>query len=65
MAKQISQETFDTVVKENIAEFEMEPEEALNDAVQQFEAQVGLVDVVKLNGYSQANTVCKYMSLCM
>lgn len=40
MAKQISQETFDAVVKENIEEFEMDPEEALNDAVQQFEAQV-------------------------
>ena len=40
MAKQISQETFDAAVKENIDEFEMEAEEALNDAVQQFEAQV-------------------------
>lgn len=40
MAKQISQETFDAVVKENMSEFEMEAEEALNDAIQQFEAQV-------------------------
>ena len=40
MAKQISQDTFDVAVKENIAEFEMDPEEALNDAVHQFEAQV-------------------------
>ena len=40
MAKQISQETFDAAMKENIDEFEMEAEEALNDAVQQFEAQV-------------------------
>ena len=40
MAKQISQETFDAVVKENIEEFDMEAEEALNDAIQQFEAQV-------------------------
>ena len=40
MAKQISQDTFDAVVKENIEEFEMEPEEALDDAIQQFEAQV-------------------------
>ena len=40
MAKQITQETFDAAVKENITEFEMEVEEAITDAVQQFEAQV-------------------------
>ena len=40
MAKQISQETFDTAVKENIEDFEMTPQEALDDAVSQFEAQV-------------------------
>ena len=42
MAKQISQETFDAVVRENMEEFEMEAGEALNEAVQQFEAQVRL-----------------------
>ena len=40
MAKQINQETFDDVVKENIAEFEMSVEEAIADAVSQFAAQV-------------------------
>lgn len=39
MAKQITQETFDDVVKENIEEFEMSVEEAIADAVQQFESQ--------------------------
>jgi hypothetical protein len=40
MVRVISQETFDEVVKENIEEFDMSPEEAVQDAVQQFEAQV-------------------------
>ncbi|XP_045216650.2 armadillo repeat-containing protein 6-like [Mercenaria mercenaria] len=39
MAKQISQETFDDVVKENIEDFEMSVVEAVADAVQQFESQ--------------------------
>jgi len=42
MAKIISQETFDSVVKENIDDFEMTEEEAISDAVKQFEAQVGV-----------------------
>lgn len=36
---QISQETFDQVVVENIEEFEMDGEEALGDAVEQFKSQ--------------------------
>ena len=40
MAKQVTQETFDSVVLENIEEFEMCPEEAVLEAVKQFEAQV-------------------------
>lgn len=40
MAKRrITQETFDAVVRENMEEFEMEPDEALSEAVQQFESQ--------------------------
>ncbi|KAL3866309.1 hypothetical protein ACJMK2_043616 [Sinanodonta woodiana] len=39
MAKQITQQTFDDVVLENIKEFEMSVEDAIEDAVQQFEAQ--------------------------
>lgn len=40
MAKQITQKTFDDVVWENISEFEMETQVAIDEAVQQFEAQV-------------------------
>ncbi|KAH9500857.1 Armadillo repeat-containing protein 6 [Bulinus truncatus] len=39
MAKQVTQKTFDDVVLENISEFEMEAEEAVQDAVKQFESQ--------------------------
>lgn len=40
MVKVITQETFDAVVKENIEEFGLEADEARNDAIKQFEAQV-------------------------
>ncbi|KAL5004038.1 hypothetical protein ScPMuIL_017494 [Solemya velum] len=39
MSKKISQQTFDDVVKENIEEFDMTPEEAIEDAAKQFESQ--------------------------
>ncbi|CAH1254616.1 ARMC6 [Branchiostoma lanceolatum] len=48
MAKQITQETFDAVVKENMEEFEMEGEEAVQEAIEQFESQgVNLSNIVK------------------
>lgn len=37
--KAITQETFDSVVQENVDDFEMEPEEAVSDAVEQFTSQ--------------------------
>ena len=40
MAKVITQETFDDVVKENMKDFEMSAQEAVDDAVQQLESQV-------------------------
>jgi len=43
-SKQIAQETFDDAVQENITEFEMDPEEAVREAVQQFESQ-GIVNL--------------------
>ena len=44
----ISQDTFDSAVQENIDEFDMEPEEALKDAISQFESQgVNLSNIVK------------------
>ena len=38
-SKQISQETFDAVVRENIEEFEMDLHEAVQDAIEQFKTQ--------------------------
>lgn len=37
--RRITQETFDAVVRENIEEFEMDADEALREAVEQFESQ--------------------------
>lgn len=37
--KQITQETFDAVVRENMEEFEMDLHEAVQDAVDQFKTQ--------------------------
>ncbi|KAB0804035.1 hypothetical protein PPYR_01005 [Photinus pyralis] len=46
----INQQTFDDAVKENISEFGMEIQEAINDAVKQFEAQgVDLSNIIKNN----------------
>uniref|UniRef100_A0A2H1VV26 SFRICE_018626 n=1 Tax=Spodoptera frugiperda TaxID=7108 RepID=A0A2H1VV26_SPOFR len=48
MVRVITQETYDEVVKENIDEFEMTPEEAIKEAVAQFEAQgVDLSNIIK------------------
>lgn len=40
MVRTILQKTYDEVVKENIEELDMSPEEAIQEAVAQFEAQV-------------------------
>lgn len=51
MAKQISQQTFDDVVKENMSEFDMSVEDSIQDAVEQFESQgVNLANIVKDTG---------------
>uniref|UniRef100_A0A4W2DAR9 Armadillo repeat-containing protein 6 n=1 Tax=Bos indicus x Bos taurus TaxID=30522 RepID=A0A4W2DAR9_BOBOX len=48
-SKRITQETFDAAVRENIQEFEMGPEEAVREAVEQFESQgVDLSNIVKM-----------------
>ncbi len=39
MAKKITQATFDAAVQENVDEFAMSHEEALADAISQFESQ--------------------------
>ncbi|KAG7398373.1 Armadillo repeat-containing protein 6 [Phytophthora boehmeriae] len=46
--KQISQETFDECVAENVEDFDMSPEEAVADAVRQFKSQgVDLSNIIK------------------
>ncbi|KAF1333187.1 hypothetical protein FI667_g3008, partial [Globisporangium splendens] len=46
--KQISQETFDECVRENVEEFDMDLVEATRDAIQQFESQqVDLSNIIK------------------
>ena len=46
--RRITQETFDEAVRENIEDLEMEPEEALEDAITQFETQgVVLSNIMK------------------
>lgn len=48
MAKVISQETFDDVVKENIVEFSMDIDEAKEETVKQFEAQgINLANIIQ------------------
>lgn len=48
MAKVITQETFDDVVKENIVEFSMGADEAKDETVKQFEAQgINLANIIK------------------
>lgn len=48
MAKVISQETFDEVVKENVVEFEMSVQEAKDETVKQFEAQgINLANIIR------------------
>ncbi|XP_058148788.1 armadillo repeat-containing protein 6 [Dasypus novemcinctus] len=47
-SRRVTQETFDAAVRENVEEFELEPEEALAAAVQQFQSQgVDLSNIVK------------------
>lgn len=45
-SKIISQNTFDDVLKENIVEFLMSPEEAREETIKQFEAQVVITFVL-------------------
>lgn len=48
MAKVISQETFDDVVRENVIEFEMSVPDAKEETVKQFEAQgINLANIIQ------------------
>lgn len=71
MVRVITQETYDEVVKENIEEFEMSPEEAIKDAVAQFEAQnVDLSNIIKdlalesSGEHLVSSTVAKLKEIC-
>lgn len=50
MAKKISQETFDDVVRENMEEFDMEAAEALEDAIKQFNKQGVNLSSIDISG---------------
>eukprot|EP00501_MAST-03F_sp_TOSAG23-6_P001182 GSMAST32.ASY1.ANO1.1226.1 assembled CDS len=57
MSMRITQETFDEAVKENMEDLDMSKEEAIEDAVQTFEAQhVDLSNII-LEGTSSGNPV--------
>lgn len=48
MARVISQETYDEVLKENIVEFSMSVDEAREETIKQFEAQgINLANIIK------------------
>ena len=48
MAKVISQETYDEVIKENIVEFSMSVADAREESIKQFEAQgINLANIIK------------------
>lgn len=48
MAKVISQETYDEVIKENVVEFSMSVEDARDESIKQFEAQgINLANIIK------------------
>ncbi|XP_003697305.1 armadillo repeat-containing protein 6 homolog [Apis florea] len=62
MVRVISQETYDEVVHENMEQFSMTPEEAIEDAVKQLEAQgIDLSNIIKdliLNDDNELITSC-------
>jgi hypothetical protein len=49
MERRIAQETFDGVVEENMSDFDMSKEDALKDAIKQFQTQgvdLSAIDVI-------------------
>lgn len=57
-SRHITQETFDVAVRENMEEFAMGPEEAVNEAVEQFELQgVDLSTIVRAAAKASADGV--------
>lgn len=71
MVRVITQETYDEVVKENIDEFDMAPDEAIKEAIAQFEAQgVDLSNIIKDlalgsgDNHLVSETISKLKDLC-
>ena len=62
-SKRITQETFDAAVRENIEEFEMGPEEAVKEAVKQFESQGRAVELGLSDGRALCHTVASSLQL--
>ncbi|XP_051174994.1 armadillo repeat-containing protein 6 homolog [Leptopilina boulardi] len=69
MVRVISQQTYDDVVQENINEFEMSPEEAITEAIKEFEAQgVDLSNIIKdlaINDDSVILSCLEKLSACL
>ena len=61
--KRISQETFDAAVQENIEEFDMSKEEALKDAIQQFQSQGVSLQYLDLTGGEGREEMMKALDL--
>ena len=68
MVRVISQETFDSVVKENMEEFDMSREDAVKEAIEQFQSQVRswnqtpvtlFVSFLRTKDYSKWLLVCQ------
>ena len=59
MVRVITQETFDSVVKENVQELEMSASEAVLEAKAQFEAQGVNLDNIVIPGEDGGHTVLK------
>jgi hypothetical protein len=56
MAKKITQDYFNSIIEENINDFQMEPDEALQDTIKQLESQnIDLKMVLKATLYEQQN----------
>lgn len=58
MTLQITQETFDNTVRENVDEFEMSLEEAIKETIEQFKTQVNYF-------FTLSNTKCQSSNLQM
>ena len=66
MTARVSQENFDEVVKENMEDFEMSPEDAVHDAIEQFHKQGVSLDNLDLSVPNDENREARaaYVAAC-